>query len=56
MGNQEVRYGDTGLPVNCRALIADNIAGYQNDVYTADDALGSINRNCGINGYIWSER
>ncbi len=28
IGNQEARYSKMGFPTNCRALIADNIAGY----------------------------
>lgn len=56
IGNIEARYGETGFPVNCRALIADNIAGYELNLYTIEEAMGSINRNCGINGIIWNER
>lgn len=44
---------ETGLPKNCRAIIKENIDGYHNGRYTADDALDSINRNCGEFGYSW---
>ncbi|HNV23387.1 MAG TPA: hypothetical protein PKH98_00695 [Candidatus Omnitrophota bacterium] len=56
MGNQSFKYGKTGLPKNCRALIAENLKGFQLGGYTAEDALDSINRNCGPNGLIWNER
>lgn len=55
-GNQTLRYGDTGLPKNCRALIADNINGVSSGEFSYLDALNSIDRNCGINGFIWNER
>lgn len=55
-GNQKMRYGDTGLPKNCRALISSNINSVYFKVYTAEEALDSIDRNCGENGYIWNER
>ena len=56
IGNQSSKYGDTGFPKNCRALISDNLRGYFYGTYTADEALNSIDRNCGPNGYIWNER
>ena len=55
IGNQELRYGDTGFPKNCRALIAENMKGYVFGNYTAEEALGSIDRNCGASGYVWNE-
>ncbi len=51
--NKYSTYGDTGLPRNCRAIIAVNIKGWEEGYYTADEALGSINRNCGLDGYSW---
>ena len=56
IGNQSAEYGDTGLPKNCRALITDNISGFSQGDYTAEEALYSIDRNCGPNGLIWNER
>lgn len=55
-GNQEAKYASSGFPSNCRALIADNLEGYYSGVYTADAALGSIERNCGRFGLIWDEK
>lgn len=55
-GNQKAVYGDSGLPKNCRALISENLYNYANEESTADEALYSIARNCGPNGYIWNER
>jgi hypothetical protein len=56
IGNQVPKYGDSGLPKNCRALIADNSKGFEYRSYTAEEALYSIDRNCGPNGLIWKER
>ena len=56
IGNQTSKYGDSGLPKNCRALISENLKGYAQDYYAAEEALYSIDRNCGPNGYIWNER
>lgn len=56
-GNQKPRYGkESGLPVNCRALIQDNLSGFSQGRYSAEEALFSIDRNCGPNGLIWGER
>lgn len=51
--NSKLIYGDSGLPKNCRAIIATNIAAYQDSEYSAEDILESIDRNCGKNGYSW---
>lgn len=51
--NSKPTYADSGLPVNCRALIAENIKGWRQGNYTAQEALNSIDRNCGAEGYNW---
>lgn len=51
--NQTLKYGNTGLPKNCRAIIKGNIDGWKNGEWTAEEALDSINRNCGEFGYSW---
>lgn len=51
--NQKLTYGKTGLPKNCRAIIKSNIDGYNKGLYTAEEALDSIDRNCGEFGYSW---
>ena len=56
LSNQTPTYGSTGSPKNCRAVIATNITGYELGIYTAEGALNSINRNCGLEGYSWNER
>lgn len=53
--NLTLVYGDTGYPKNCRAIITDNIEGVNRGDYTPEEALGSINRNCGRNGYSWGQ-
>lgn len=55
-GNQVARYAQSGYPANCRALIQDNISGVAVKKYTSEEALYSIERNCGSNGLIWNVR
>ncbi len=51
--NARLEYGATGFPKNCRAIIKANYEGWYLKEYTADEALGSINRNCGEFGSSW---
>lgn len=51
--NAKLEYGDTGAPKNCRAIIKENLDGYYLHVYSAEEALDSIGRNCGEYGYSW---
>jgi hypothetical protein len=52
--NSKAVYGvESGLPVNCRALIADATDAWKAKTITADLALQSIYDNCGRNGYNW---
>ncbi|MGO1061533.1 kynureninase [Acinetobacter lwoffii] len=51
--NSKPTYGDYGLPKNCRALIQANIDGWRSKQYTAEEAMNSIERNCGANGKNW---
>lgn len=44
---------ETGDPINCRALIESNISGVQEGHFSCEDAMHSINRNCGGDGYSW---
>lgn len=54
--NAAPAYGETsGLPKNCRAIVQSNIDGYRSGAYTADEAMSSLERNCGLNGYSWGE-
>lgn len=51
--NKEKVYGDSGFPKNCRAIIYENQKGYYQEIYTSDEALDSILRNCGDSGEAW---
>lgn len=51
--NSKLLYGKTGLPKNCRAIIKANIDSYRRGDFPAEEALESINRNCGEFGYSW---
>ncbi|MBD1554761.1 kynureninase [Pseudomonas typographi] len=54
--NAKPTYGDSGLPKNCRAIIQANIDGYNSRQFSAEDALSSISRNCGMYGDGWDQR
>lgn len=52
--NAEAKYGETtGLPANCRAIVQANIDGYRSGEFSADEAMSSLERNCGAYGYSW---
>jgi hypothetical protein len=51
--NSKPLYGETGLPKNCRAIIATNIKAWREKQYSSEDVLESIDRNCGERGYSW---
>jgi len=53
--NLKLEYGGTGLPKNCRAIVKANYEGWYLGNYTAEEALGSINRNCGEFGLSWKK-
>lgn len=53
--NAKLIYGETELPKNCRAIIATNVSGWRSGQYKPAEALESIDRNCGANGYSWKE-
>ena len=51
--NAKAIYGETGLPRNCRAIVAHNIEGLRSGKYTAEGIADSLDRNCGSDGYSW---
>lgn len=54
--NSKAVYGfESGLPVNCRALIADATDAWKAKTTTPEMALQSIYDNCGRNGYNWGK-
>lgn len=54
-GNSSLEYGESGFPKNCRALIKANIDGWHSGEFKAEDALSSIDRNCGEFGITWGK-
>lgn len=46
-------YDDAGYPKNCRAVIEANLDGYHTGKFSAEDALASVERNCGAHGNSW---
>ena len=53
--NKSPVYGDSGAPKNCRAIVHENYKQYFFKEVSAEDALASINRNCGGNGSSWEK-
>jgi hypothetical protein len=53
--NANLEYGDSGFPKNCRAIIYENYKQHTFEQLSAKDALDSIYRNCGENGYSWEK-
>ena len=51
--NAKPTFGSSGLPKNCRAIIQGNLDGWHSGHWTAEEALASIERNCGANGISW---
>lgn len=54
--NDDLEYESSGAPANCRALIYENYKRYVlEETYdlSAEEALTSINRNCGQRGHLW---
>ncbi len=53
--NSDLKYNESGLPKNCRAIVYENYKQYTFEQLPAKDALDSIYRNCGENGYSWEK-
>lgn len=53
--NAAAVYGSSGLPKNCRALVQANIDGLRARSYSVEEAIASLERNCGRHGYNWNE-
>lgn len=54
--NAEATYGEsTGLPKNCRAIIQANIDSWRAKEFTAEEAMNSMERNCGRYGHSWGQ-
>jgi len=51
--NSEPKYGETGLPKNCRAYVQVAIDGFRNGTYTATQSMDGLERNCGKSGISW---
>lgn len=54
--NAEPRFGESGLPANCRAFVSIAIADWRSHVYSAEDTFASLERNCGASGWLWDDK
>lgn len=53
--NAKPKYGDTGLPVNCRAYVQAVVDGFRSRQYNAEQSMAGLERNCGLNGSAWGK-
>lgn len=51
--NSKPTFGETGLPKNCRAIVQNAIDEWRKGNYSTEETMGSLERNCGANGYSW---
>ena len=55
--NSKPTYGEsTGLSSNCRAYVQVAVDAYRNKEYAADETMAGLERNCGVNGHLWSKQ
>jgi hypothetical protein len=54
--NAKPVYGNTGLPVNCRAYVQWVIDSYRTKQYSAEESFTGLERNCGIHGHTWKDK
>ena len=53
--NSKAEFGsETGLPSNCRAYVQVAIDSYRAKQYSAEETFAGLERNCGLNGQLWS--
>ncbi|MGP5201797.1 kynureninase [Psychrobacter aquimaris] len=53
--NSEPKYGDSGLPSNCRSYIQVSVDAWRAGEYDAEETMNAIERNCGMYGSLWDE-
>ena len=53
--NSEPKYGDSGLPSNCRSYIQVSVDAWRAGEYEAEETMNAIERNCGMYGSLWDE-
>ena len=53
--NSEPKYGDSGLPANCKAYIQVSVDAWRAGQYETEETMNAIERNCGAYGYLWNE-
>ena len=50
------KYGkESGLPVNCRAYVQVVVDSYRAKLYSAEDSMAGLERNCGLFGHAWAD-
>lgn len=51
--NSEPKYGDSGLPSNCRSYIQVSVDAWRAGEYETEETMNAIERNCGTYGSLW---
>lgn len=53
--NDEPKYGDSGLPSNCRSYIQVSVDAWRAGEYATEETMNALERNCGVYGQLWDE-
>lgn len=53
--NSEPKYGESGLPSNCRSYIQVSVDAWRAGEYETEEIMNAIERNCGMYGSLWDE-
>lgn len=53
--NSEPKYGDSGLPSNCRSYIQVSVDAWRAGEYETEETMNAIERNCGTYGQLWDD-
>ena len=53
--NDEPKYGDSGLPSNCRSYIQVSVDAWRASEYETEETMNALERNCGVYGHLWDE-
>ena len=53
--NIEPKYGDSGLPSNCRSYIQVSVDAWRAGQYDTEETMNALERNCGAYGNLWQD-
>lgn len=53
--NNEPKYGESGLPSNCRSYVQVSVDAWRAGEYETEETMNALERNCGVYGQLWDE-